>query len=333
MKNWSDGVVERPIDSLVVTKAKSLGFAAVGFTKPGRPAHFDRFTAWLRQEKNADMSWLTRNLDIREDPSKMLEGCKTIISLAYPYSFRKPETADGFSVARYAAPLEEDYHFRLKRLCREISAIIDEGYSDSRSRVCVDSAPLLERSIALVAGLGFMGKNNLIIVPGYGSYVYLAEILTTAPIPFSPVEPLPNQCGLCSHCLDACPKSALEKPFTLDASKCLSYLTVEHKEDQQPDLDLSRAMGKCFFGCDRCQEVCPFNREKPQPEVVLPSTDEFLNMREKAFQERFGKTALARGGLENLKKNIQAASGRGTRPTAPNSPFRSESRTRASNDS
>lgn len=303
------------IDSLVVAKAKSLGFVAVGFTRPARPAHFDRFRAWLEQRKNADMPWLARNTDIREDPSRLLESCKTIISLAYPYSFRKPETADGFSVARYAAPFQEDYHARLMKLCREISDIIEGEYSDSRSRVCVDSAPLLERSIALISGLGFIGKNNMIIIPGYGSYVYLAEILTTAFIPFSPIEPLPNQCGLCSNCLDACPKGALEKPFTLDASRCLSYLTVEHKGDLQPNLDLANAMEKCFFGCDRCQEVCPFNREKSEPQAVLPSTDTLLNMDEKAFQEQFGRTALARGGLERLKRNIRAVCAGGTRPT------------------
>jgi epoxyqueuosine reductase len=304
------------IHTLVVAKARSLGFVAVGFARPGRLANFDRFTAWLDQKKNADMCWLARNTNIREDPRKMLEGCRTIISLAYPYSFRKPETADGFCVARYTVPLEQDYHFRLKKLCREISAIIDEQYSDSRSRVCVDSAPLLERSIASIAGLGFVGKNNLLIIPGHGSYVYLAEILTTALIPFSPVEPIANQCGLCSHCLDACRNGALEKPFTLDASRCLSYLTVEYKGDLRTNPDLGTAMGKCFFGCDGCQEACPFNREKPQGEVVLPPTSELLNMEEKAFQERFGKTAFARSGLERLKRNIRAACERGPHSTA-----------------
>ncbi len=294
-----------PIGSLVIAKAKSLGFAAVGFTRPGRTVHFDYFTAWLDRKKNADMSWLARNLDIREDPCKMLEGCRTVISLAYPYSFRKPETVDGFCVARYAVPLELDYHFRLKKLGREISGIIEKEYPGSRSRVCVDSAPLLERSIALRAGLGFIGKNNLLIVPGHGSYVYLAEILTTASIAFSPAEPMANQCGGCSHCLDACPDRALERPFALDASRCLAYLTVEHRGDLRPHL--GKAMGRCFFGCDRCQEVCPFNREKLRLEVVMPSTNELLDMDKRAFQKRFGKTALARGGLERLKRNIRAA--------------------------
>jgi epoxyqueuosine reductase len=295
----------QPIPSLFVEKAKSLGFLAVGFTGPGRPLHFDRFTAWLAEGKNADMAWLRRNLDVREDPSKMLRNCRAVISLAYPYPARKPETADGFSVARYANPVTKDYHTRLRMLCGELVSFIKGNDPGSRSRICVDSAPLMERSIAAAAGIGFIGKNNLLIIPGYGSYLYLAEILTTAAILFPPLESFTNQCGSCSLCLDACPTGALERPFVLDASRCLSYLTVEDKGGLKAAL--ATTMGKCFFGCDRCQEVCPFNRERHASDVVLPSTDVFLGMEEETFERDFGRTALARAGLEKLKGNIYAA--------------------------
>jgi epoxyqueuosine reductase len=293
-----------PVDSLL-ENAKWLGFIAAGFTRPSRPLHFDQFLAWLAAGKNADMAWLARYLDLREDPCRMLKNCLTVISLAYPYPEIKPQTKDGFSVARYADPAKEDYHTRLRSLCKELIFFIEETYPGSRSRVCVDSAPVMERSLAVAAGIGCVGKNNLLIVPGYGSYFYLAEIFTTAPIPFGPVEPVADPCGHCTLCLDACPTGALESPFVLNASKCLSYLTVEHKGT--PDNDLSDSMGKCFFGCDRCQEVCPHNVGTGRSELVLPSTGEFLDMEAERFRELFGKTAFARTGIEKLKSNIRAA--------------------------
>jgi epoxyqueuosine reductase len=268
--------MQQDIEPLLVEKAKSLGFLAVGFTRPGRPLRFDSFSVWLKDGKNADMAWLARNLDVREDPSRMLRNCSTVISLAYPYSANKPKTLDGFSIARYANPAIEDYHIRLRTICGELVSMIRDKIPESRSRICVDSAPLMERSIAAAAGIGFVGKNNLLIIPGYGSYFYLAEILTTAAFSRLSPEQLDNQCGSCSLCLGACPTGALEKNYSLNAQRCLSYLTVEDKRPLKPDL--GGAMGRCFFGCDRCQEVCPFNRKTDDSDVVLPSTDMLLGM-------------------------------------------------------
>jgi epoxyqueuosine reductase len=293
------------LHSLVAEKARSLGFLAVGFTKPGRPPYFDRFTAWLEERKNGDMAWLEKHLDVRENPSRMLKNCRTIICLAYPYPARKPETSDGFSIARYANPVLEDYHLRMRGLCNELVSLIKENDPGSRNRVCVDSAPLMERSFAAASGVGFIGKNNLLIIPGCGSYLYLAEILTTAPMALSSPEPFAHPCGSCSLCLDACPTGALERPFSINAARCLSYLTVEYKGDLEADL--GTAMGKCFFGCDRCQEVCPFNRRGDVSEVLLPSTDVLLAMDAEAFERDFGRTAFARTGIEQLKRCIRAA--------------------------
>lgn len=288
-----------------IEKARSLGFAAVGFAKPTRPVHFEHFSAWLAAGKNAGMAWLSRNLEVREDPSKLLEGCATLLCLAYPYPARKPQTEDGFSVARYANPAKEDYHTLLKSLCSELVFLIQESCPGAKSRICIDSAPLLEKDLAAAAGLGFIGKNTLLILPGYGSYVYLAEIVTTAEIPAPAPEPVISRCGTCSLCMDACPTGALEEPFHLNASRCLSYLTVE---DPGPLGDgSSNHMGRCIFGCDRCQEVCPWNKGSDRAEVILPATRDLLNLEEKTFLERYGKTALARRGLDKLKSNIRAA--------------------------
>ena len=284
-------------------KAKDLGFIACGFSEPKRPLYFDQFSAWISDGKNAGMSWLERNMDVREDPSRLLSGCRTIITLAYPYPSRKPGTIDGYTVSRYSQPGETDYHVRLKDLCGMLVSVVEEVYPGSHSRVCVDSVPLLERSYACSSGIGFVGKNNMLIVPGYGSYIYLAEILTTVPIDVASFEPMENRCGTCTLCVDSCPTGALERPFYLDASKCLSYLSIE--DQRGIDEETGIRMGDCFFGCDRCQEVCPLNGKEGSTQISLPSTDAFLEMKDNEFRKRFGKTALARAGLEKLKTNIQ----------------------------
>jgi epoxyqueuosine reductase len=168
----------------------------------------------------------------------------------------------------------------------------------------VDTAPLLERSLAWKAGIGTVGKNSLFMIPGVGSYVFLAEILTTAPLSLPEPRPMENVCGRCTLCADACPMGALEGPFSLEASKCLSYLTIEYSGDVGPAE--GRKMGRCFFGCDVCQEVCPMNAGSAQETVCLPGVDDFLGMGEREFRERFGDTALARAGLRKIQSNIRA---------------------------
>lgn len=288
----------------LINKAKDLGFIAIGVSRPDKPPYFDQFAAWLSDAKHADMIWLERSREARANPLNLLDGCKTIISLAYPYPAQKVGTLDGFTVSRYAQPPLEDYHIRLKRLCRELSGIIEDMNGGEKTRICVDSAPILEKSYACAAGIGFIGKNNMLIIPVYGSYFFLAEILTSAPMKQSHVEAMENQCGECTRCIDACPTGALEKPFYLDAAKCLSYLTIEHKGSLGGDY--GSKMNDCFFGCDRCQEACPFNEEEGSTKVLLPSTETFLRMDERLFQEKFGKTAFARAGLEKIKSNIKA---------------------------
>ena len=246
---------------------------AVGFSPPGSPPFLDRFCDWIAARKYGEMTWIERHLELRKNPKMLLEDCRTIITLAYPYSSNKPCTSDGFSVARYTEPDKIDYHYRLRKL-------------------------------AYTSGIGFIGKNNMLIIPGYGSYLFLVEILTTAFIKFPLAEPVDNQCGSCTRCVDACPTGALEKPYSINASRCLSYLTIEYKG--AINSESTKKMGNCFFGCDICQEVCPFNKKEPTGEVLIPSTYEILNMGEDDFKERFGKTAFARAGLTKIKNNIRS---------------------------
>ncbi len=282
-----------------------MGFVSVGFSRPERPLFFDQFCEWIAAGKQGKMNWIGRHLDLRENPGKLLRGCQTVISLAFPYSsISRPCTPDGFTTARYTEPNKTDYHDRLKKLAQRLAHSIAEQYPGSKIRVCVDSAPILERSFAYASGMGFIGKNNTFIIPGYGSYVFLAEILTTVLLPLLKTNPMEIGCGSCTRCVDACPTGALGSPFSLDASKCLSYLTVEHRG--AIDREAGRRMGNCFFGCDVCQEVCPFNEGEASRDALLPSTDEILRMEEKDFKMRFGASTFGRAGLKKIKSNIEA---------------------------
>jgi len=291
------------MNQVFVHKAKELGFIAVGFSQPTTPPYYDFFCQWLKEFEIGDMHYLKRNMDIRRDPSLLLKGLKSVISLAYPYPASKPSTPDGYTASRYSTPQEVDYHLRLKKLGKQLCTFIAEIFPESKSRVCVDSAPILERSFAAMSGVGFIGKNNMLIVPGYGSYSFLVEILTTAQFSFSPYNGIENMCGSCTKCIDMCPTGALKAPFYIDVSKCLSYLTIEAKD--AVDKKTAKKMGNTFFGCDVCQEVCPFNK-KESGVVALPSTKEILAMTEIDFNKIFGKTAFERAGKEKLSKNLQA---------------------------
>ena len=289
-----------------IEKAKELGFIAVGFSRPHKPAYFGYFLHWLEHTEIGDMTYLRRNTSLREDPTRLLHGLQTIISLAYPYPASKPSTPDGYTASRYSTPDHEDYHLRLRKLGKKLIAFIEETYPESSSRVCVDSAPIMERSYAASSGIGFFGKNNMLIVPGHGSYCFLVEILTTAPFSIPPGGEMESRCGSCTRCIESCPTGALKAPFRIDVSRCLSYLTIEARDDI--DRELGAKMGKAFFGCDLCQEVCPFNEEHA-PTVSLPSAESIVTMTEQDFKKVFGKTAFGRAGLEKLKSNIRSLLG------------------------
>ena len=290
------------LNQAFIDRAKELGFIAVGFSKPETPMYFDFFVHWVREVEIDDMAYLRRSIDLRRDPKKLLDGLRTIVSIAYPYPASKPSTPDGYAASRYSTPDKEDYHIRLRRLAKQLCTFIEKRFPESRSRICVDSAPILERSFAVSGEIGFIGKNNMLIVPDHGSYCFLAEILTTVQFPVPSFKEPEDRCGSCTRCIDGCPTGALKAPYYIDVSKCLSYLTIESKGDIKREI--AGKMGNTFFGCDVCQEVCPFNGKAPEV-VSLPSTDTILGMAEPDFKRTFGKTPFERAGLGKLKRNIR----------------------------
>ncbi len=296
-----------PLFLFLREKALAMGFIAIGASRPERPLFFRQFCDWISSGKHGELHWMENHLDLRADPKRLLEGCRTVISLAYPYASKKPATSDGFTVARYAEPQKADYHDRLRKMGRELAGMLKDQDSASETRVCVDSAPVLERSFAYASGIGFIGKNNTLILPGYGSYLFLVEILTTTYLPQSANEPIADQCGSCNRCLISCPTGALEAPFSLNVNRCLSYLTIEYP-GEIPD-SVGPEMGTCFLGCDICQEVCPHNSQPSITDTILPSTKEILSMEKQRFLAQWGKTALKRPGLNRLKRNIRRITG------------------------
>jgi epoxyqueuosine reductase len=249
-------------DALIRAKALELGFEAVGVARADLELDLDfaRYQEFVGAGMHGEMDWLAENAEARRrvDTSDILEGAKSVICVARRYKRdgegSDPDTAK--TIARYARG--HDYHNVVRRKLRRLAAFVRRlgtASSPVLARPLIDDAPLLERAWAARAGLGFVGKNGLIIVPGEGSFVLLGEVVTT--LALTPDTPMIERCGSCRLCIDACPTGAFARPFVLDPRKCVSYLTIEHRSSIEPGL--RDAVGEHLFGCDDCQTVCPFN--------------------------------------------------------------------------
>jgi epoxyqueuosine reductase len=254
------------------------------------------------------MAYMANHFDKRVDPAKLMEGAKSVVSLLFNYY---PETHldenDNFKIAKYA--YGKDYHFLLKDKLRELLAIIQQKDPRIEGRAFVDSAPILERQWAAKSGLGWVGKNTMLINKHSGSYFFIAELVLN--IDLVPDNPIGDYCGTCTRCMDACPTQAL-MPYQMDASKCISYLTIELK-DEIPD-EFQGKMKNWVFGCDICQEVCPWNRfSKPHNEPYFNpveklknmSRSDWVEMTEEVFQDIFRKSAVKRTKYKGLMRNIR----------------------------
>jgi epoxyqueuosine reductase len=298
-------------------KAFQLGFDLAGITdaSPLDSEQFKFFTDWLAFGYAGRMDYMRDNLDKRTNPAKLLENAQSIICLGLNYNppktQKQPSTppAPMGTVANYAR--YEDYHPFIKKQLRKltdfITSIAGTGFS---FKICVDSAPLAERTLAARAGLGFIGKNRMLINPNLGPQILLAEIVTSLKLPTD--EPIKADCSNCNKCLNACPTGALRPDGQLDANKCISYLTKEYKGEFPPDL--APKIGARLFGCDECVLACPHHAEAPvcknkqfkfYNDRAKLNLHQILNMSEDDFQARFADSAFLRSGLDRLKRNAQ----------------------------
>jgi epoxyqueuosine reductase len=293
-------------------EAARLGFAAIGFSSPVlQPVAMLRYTSMIREERHGEMSYMEKQIEERADPAMLLPGLQTILSAAISYNY-PGSYGDGLpKISKYA--LIDDYHTvvrtKLEELLTVITVLVDEPLN---AIITVDSSPLLEKTWAEEAGIGKTGKNTLMKVPSAGSYVFLGEILIDREIR-SAIIPLPNYCGSCSNCLDRCPTGALLGPGKIDASRCISYLTVELKRDFTDEE--SAMIGDWLFGCDLCQEVCPHNHQTSiranasfvvRQHLIGITTEKILNLTKSGFRELFYGTPIFRIGLRRLKRNARA---------------------------
>jgi epoxyqueuosine reductase len=288
----------------VKARALDSGFDRVAIGPAGPPAHAESFGAWLDAGYAAGMDYLARTRAERQDPQRLLPGCRSVISLALAYGPREDD-ASWAGVSRYARGA--DYHDLMRpRLAAIADYVREAGGPGVETRTAVDTSAVLERDLATRAGLGWIGKNTNLIAVGAGSYFFIGTVLTTAVLLTD--GPAADHCGTCTACLDACPTGAFVGPWVLDARRCLAYLTIEHRGDV-PD-EWKPAMGDWLFGCDVCQEVCPWNRKAPParepalaPSAPLPSLTALLEMDDTAFRARFRGSAMSRAKRAGLARN------------------------------
>jgi len=287
-----------------VDSARAHGFAAAGVLAASRPLSFERYRAWLEDGFHGEMAYLERDAAARARFDAVLPYTRSVLAVARALPGRGPG-----NVARFARG--EDYH-RVVR--RHLRAVIEDlrplAPRGTHFRVCVDTAPLLEREIAARAGLGFLGKNGLLIVPGLGSHVVLGEVLTDAALAptAAPADPGADRCGTCTACLDACPTAAFVAPRVLDARKCISYLTIE-KRTPFTAAEASALEGR-LFGCDACQDACPFNAAQgagPEGPAASLDPEEVLDLGADEFRARFFGSSVWRATREGLARNAAAA--------------------------
>jgi epoxyqueuosine reductase len=294
---------------------RQLGFERVAIGPADPPAHGGAFEAWLGAGHAGSMAYLERTRERRLDPRRVLPGARSVVACAAGYyQGARPDGPPG--VARYA--WGEDYHVLLEPRLRALGDEVTRLAPGSSARAYVDTGPVLERDLAARAGLGWIGKNTMLLHPALGSFFFIGVVLTTAEL--APDEPVPDRCGTCTRCLDACPTGAFIGPHVLDARRCIAYLTIEHRGAVPGEL--RPGVGGWLFGCDVCQDVCPWNRRAPatrEPAFApraLPDAGECLALDEAAYRARLRRSPLARPRRSGLARNAAVVLGNAGRAEA-----------------
>lgn len=298
------------LTQFIKKQAADFGFKAVGIARAEKlNEETARLQEWMKGRFHGTMSYLEKYGEIRNDPRQLLDGARSVVSLAFNYYNPEfPSSQPGIKISRYAAG--RDYHKVLKGKLKRLVKNIEDNIGPFGSRICVDSAPIMEKVWATRAGLGWIGKNGNLIIPGKGSFYFLAELIVDFELDYD--KPAVDHCGNCRICLDACPTKAIVKPYVVDARRCISYLTIEHKGEI--DAELRETYDDWVFGCDICQDVCPFNRfavmhdEKdfiPKDEIGSLGDAEWQEMTAERYEKLFFGSAVKRTGFEGLKRNIK----------------------------
>jgi epoxyqueuosine reductase len=295
-------------ESHIKSMARELGFLDCGISVAGHlDKESDKLEKWLSKGYHGTMQYLENHFDKRLDPTKLVPGAKSVISLLYNYFPERSQNDSAPKIAKYA--YGEDYHFVIKRKLKDFLKRIQEQFGEVQGRVFVDSAPVMERQWAAKSGLGWLGKHGLLLNKKQGSFFFIAEIIVDLKLK-QDVE-VTNHCGTCTACIDACPTDAIISDQVLDASKCISYLTIELKNEIPTSF--KGQMENWAFGCDICQDVCPWNKfSKPHSEPAFEPKENLMNldsegwheMTREVFGDLFRKSAVKRTKFEGLKRNL-----------------------------
>ena len=282
----------------------SCGISKAGFLEQEAP----RLEAWLNQNRHGQMQYMENHFDKRLDPTKLVEGSKSVISLLlnyYPQQFLRD---DSYKISKYA--YGTDYHFVIKDKLKELLHCIQEQVGDVHGRAFVDSAPVLDKAWAAKSGLGWIGKHSNLLSKQAGSFYFIAELIVDLDLDYD--TPVTDHCGSCTACIDACPTQAIVEPYKVDGSKCISYFTIELKNEIPSSV--SGQFDDWMFGCDVCQDVCPWNRFSkahkeplfdPHPDVLSNSKKDWEEITKEVFSEIFKKSPLKRTKFEGLRRNIE----------------------------
>ncbi|NJY64078.1 tRNA epoxyqueuosine(34) reductase QueG [Salinimicrobium sp. CDJ15-81-2] len=295
--------------ALIKNEAKRLGFLSCGISK----AEFleeeaPRLEEYLNGNRHGQMSYMENYFDKRLDPTKLVEGSKSVISLLLNYFPEEKQREDSYKISKYA--YGTDYHFVIKDKLKQLLQFIQQEIGEVDGRAFVDSAPVLDKAWAAKSGLGWIGKNSNLLSKKTGSFFFIAELIVDLELDYD--TPVTDHCGSCTACIDACPTQAIVEPYKVDGSKCISYFTIELKEELPQEM--KGKFEDWAFGCDICQDVCPWNRFSkphieplfnPHPELLSMSKKDWEEITEETFRKVFKKSAVKRTKYSGLTRNIR----------------------------
>lgn len=295
----------------IKSKALELGFSKVGIARADALADEGaRLTEWLHRGYHAEMQWMEKNPEKRMDPTLIVPGAKSVISVAVNY-YTPQEHASGpqyGKISRYA--WGDDYHILVTKRIQTLFECIKQMMPESQGRYYVDTGPVMDKAWAARAGIGWQGKHTNIITKEFGSWVFLGEIITTLELDAD--DPMEDFCGSCTACIDACPTDAIREPYVVDSSACISYLTIEHR-GEIPE-SLGDKFGQWVYGCDICQDVCPWNRFQqptvqteffPRDHNIAPPIDDLRVMTQEEFSRQYKNSPIKRTKREGLTRNAE----------------------------